>query len=77
VSQWRREQNSFSWEVAIPPNTTAEIHVPSKDSEAVVESGGAAALSKHLCFLRQENGASVFAAPAGKYTFQSTLFDLP
>jgi alpha-L-rhamnosidase len=73
VSKWRRDQNTFSWEVVIPPNTTAEIHVPSKDPEAVTEGGAPFSSSKGLGFLRRENGVSVLAATAGRYVFQSTL----
>ncbi|NUN98162.1 MAG: family 78 glycoside hydrolase catalytic domain [Candidatus Omnitrophica bacterium] len=72
-SHWRRDQGDFSWDVAIPPNTFAEIHVPSADADTVMESGEPISPEKGIRFLRRENGASVYRASAGRYAFQSRL----
>jgi alpha-L-rhamnosidase len=74
ASHWRRDQGAFIWDVTIPPNTTAEIHVPSVVADTVKENGEPISLAKGIRFLRRENGASVYAAPAGRYSFRSRLF---
>ena len=30
-SNWRRKENRFEWDILIPPNTTAEVWLPTKD----------------------------------------------
>ena len=30
-SRWRRKENRFEWDILIPPNTTAEVWLPTKD----------------------------------------------
>jgi len=59
-------------EVTIPANTTATVHVPTKDVAGVTESGKSADKAKCVKFLRMENGAVVFAVGSGQYHFQSS-----
>jgi alpha-L-rhamnosidase len=72
-SNWKREAGQFTWEVAIPPNTTATIYVPAKDAAGVLESGQTASKFKSLKFLRMEDGNAVFEAGSGQYSFRSLL----
>jgi alpha-L-rhamnosidase len=62
ASSWRRAGNVLEMEVAIPPNTTAAIHVPSTGK--VTESGG-------LKPSRVEQGYTVFEAGSGVYRFRA------
>ena len=62
ASSWRRAGNALEMEVAIPPNTTAAIHVPSTGK--VTESGG-------LKPSRVEQGYTVFEAGSGVYRFRA------
>ncbi len=73
ASRWKREQKNFSWETVIPPNTSAEVYVPSKDQGSVSEGGVSIRESKEIRFLRHEKGATVLEVPSGKYLFQSIL----
>ena len=74
VSRWKRVQNVFSWEVVIPPNTSADIHIPSKDQETVIEGWGAPVIkSKEIRFLRQDKGVTVLEVPSGRFVFQSLV----
>jgi len=34
-----RPWRDFHWRVVVPPNTTAEVHVPTTDAETVTENG--------------------------------------
>jgi PelA/Pel-15E family pectate lyase len=69
----------FYWHVTIPPNTTAEVHVPvdstsspqATDSDKVIESGTLAEKSRGVKFLRRENGRMIYKIGSGEYEFQS------
>ena len=71
----KREGQKLSMEVTIPSNTTATLHVPTKEAAAVTESGKPASEAKGVKFLRMENGAAVYAVGSGSYQFQSILAD--
>ncbi len=81
-SRWRIEDSRFYWQVIIPPNTTAEVHVPTNDADKVTESGRPANQAQGVVFLRMEPasqtkkniGYAVFKVGSGKYEFQS-LFE--
>jgi alpha-L-rhamnosidase len=81
VSNWKREGRKLTMDVTIPPNTTATVYVPAKDSASVTESGKVIdkaegpALSnvEGVKFLRMENGAAVYEVGSGQYSFGSSL----
>jgi alpha-L-rhamnosidase len=66
-SAWRIDKGRLRWEVEVPPNTTAEIHVPTSDPESVTESGRAATEAEGLTPI----GAAVFEAGSGRYSFEA------
>ncbi len=64
ASAWSLDGKSFRWDLTIPPNTTATVHVPAKDATSVRESDG-------LKAVRFENGHAVFEVGSGRYAFDS------
>ena len=68
-SRWKRTAGRFSWEIALPPNTTATVYVPARDAAAVTESGLPAVNAPGLHFLRMEAGRAVFETGSGRYSF--------
>jgi len=73
ATSWKTEGGKLSLDVAIPPNTTATVHVPAKDASSVTESGKPAATAKGVKFLKIDEGASVYEVSSGSYRFQSLL----
>jgi alpha-L-rhamnosidase len=73
VSNWKREGDKLTMEVAIPANTTATVYVPARDASGITESNKPAAEADGVKFLRMENGVAVYAVGSGTYRFQSTL----
>jgi alpha-L-rhamnosidase len=71
VSNWKLDGDRLTLDVEIPPNTTAEVHVPTRNQGDVTEGGAAADRAPGVRFLRMENGAAVYAVGSGKYTFAS------
>jgi alpha-L-rhamnosidase len=68
-SDWRIVKNQFLWNVTIPPNTTATVRVPFKDSNAVLEGGKPAAEAKGAKFVRQDKDAMIYELGSGTYEF--------
>ena len=72
VSAWKIDGGRFNLTAIIPPNTTAEVHVPATDPDRVMESGKPAVSATGLKFLRHENGKAVFEVGSGNYRFTSS-----
>lgn len=64
-SHWRREGDRLSWEITVPPNTTAQVYLPGAATAAVTLDG--------LVSLGFEGGFHRCEAPAGTYSLTSRL----
>ncbi|HUR11784.1 MAG TPA: family 78 glycoside hydrolase catalytic domain [Flavitalea sp.] len=73
VTAWRRNGKSFQLQIEIPPNTTAEINMPSKADGPVTENGIPVSKIKEADNFHFKNGYAVFSIGSGRYTFQSML----
>jgi alpha-L-rhamnosidase len=71
ASHWKRVGGTFVWQVSIPPNATATVHVPATDATGVTESGQPAGSAQGVMFLRMEHGAAVYEVESGTYNFHS------
>jgi alpha-L-rhamnosidase len=69
VTSWNCEGNAFTLHVSIPPNTTAEVYVPTRVAESVMENGKAAQASTGVRFLRATADAAVYEMGSGEYNF--------
>ncbi len=69
-SSWLRDGNELTMTVTIPINTTATVHVPTRDASGVIESGIPAGQSRGVSFLRMENGAALYEVGSGHYQFK-------
>jgi alpha-L-rhamnosidase len=69
--EWRKEGDRFHLLVTIPANTTALVYVPTKNADAVTESGKPATQSEGVKFLRAENGWAIYEVTSGRYHFVS------
>ena len=66
VSDWKVDGAKFTLTVTVPPNVTAEVHVPAKSAEFA--RGGNSNFTK---FLRYENGKAIYTAQPGTWYFSS------
>lgn len=73
---WTYTGSTFTMAVSIPPNTTAQIFVPTMNAGDIVESGVPAADSPGVTYLGVSNGAAIYAVGSGSYQFSSP-FSLP
>ena len=73
VSEWKREGDKMLLNVTVPPNSTAEVYIPSNKDDDVMESGSIAAKATGVKFLHMENNRAVYSIGSGTYRFQSAL----
>jgi alpha-L-rhamnosidase len=64
ASEWTRKRGTFRLEVEVPPNTTAEVRVPTGGREADSAPKGAT-------FLRIDGSRAVYSVPSGSYEFSA------
>ncbi|MBO9639739.1 MAG: family 78 glycoside hydrolase catalytic domain, partial [Siphonobacter aquaeclarae] len=64
---WRKEEGRYQLDVQVPVNSTAEIWIPVRPGETVLENGLPAA---HR-ILRTENGYRVYEVGSGQYAFST------
>lgn len=72
ISNWKRKGNTFSWNISVPPNTTAIVYVPSKSQNALKENGKKITDKTPVKFLRREGDRTVLEIGPGEYFFEST-----
>ncbi|VGO13279.1 hypothetical protein PDESU_01835 [Pontiella desulfatans] len=75
VSNWKREEGSFTMKVTVPPNSTGTVYVPATSSASVMVNGKAVAKNAYVTFIRQEQGRFVFNVEPGTYTIVSKWDD--
>ena len=68
---WQVEDGRLSLKVAIPPNTSATIFVPTHDSAQVLESGVPAGDAEGVTFVRSDKDCTVFMVGSGIYDFEA------
>ena len=73
VSHWRREKGTFRWEIAIPANTTATVHLPTGDAGSVTESGSPVDGAQGVRVLEMRGDRLVLDVTSGRYSFVSEL----
>ncbi|MCP4453354.1 MAG: alpha-rhamnosidase, partial [Planctomycetes bacterium] len=71
VSNWKLENGSFMWDIDVPANSTATVHVPAKDAKTVREGGHRLQQADGVTFLRMEAGRAVLRVASGTYRFTS------
>ncbi len=70
-SHWRSESGVFYWELSIPPNTTATVHVPTAQGQPVLEGGEMAETAQGVEFLDCEKDRAIYKLQSGHYNFKS------
>ena len=73
ASEWQLDVLTFKWNVVVPPNTTATVHVPTSDVTLVLEGGRDPAGVPGIKFERMEKDYAVFSVGSGHYRWQSQI----
>ena len=70
-SGWKIENNHFSLDLTVPPNTTATVYIPASDASQIRESGRAIGDGAGVRLVRAERSSVVFEVSSGSYHFRS------
>ncbi|NLF39109.1 family 78 glycoside hydrolase catalytic domain, partial [bacterium] len=68
-SAWRKGRTGLTWDVTIPANTTATLHIPGGAKANITESGAAIGKAKCIRVLKRGAHETVVSAGAGAYSF--------
>jgi alpha-L-rhamnosidase len=68
-SAWRKQGNTFEWDITIPGNSKALVYIPAKERKQVTESGNNLSKARGVKYARQENGHIVLEVGSGDYRF--------
>lgn len=72
-SDWKRDGDRLAWNVRVPPNSTADVYVPTSDASSVSEESDSANNAPRVEPVRKQTDSVVYRVGAGRYVFQSTL----
>lgn len=68
VSAWRIDDHCFTWEIVVPPNTTATAYVPVPEGTPVRESGVPAEEAEGVTFVQRDEETAIYRLASGAYT---------
>jgi alpha-L-rhamnosidase len=68
--QWRMDGDRFTLNLSVPPNTAAEVRLPTTDAEAVTESGRRAAEAPGVQRIHRTDHNVVIDVGSGAYRFE-------
>lgn len=72
-SQWKVEDNTFSYEATVPANTTATVMIPATSLNEVTESGVPLTKAKGIKIIEFKDGKVVCEITSGTYEFISNV----
>ena len=72
-SEWQIQDGTLKLNVAVPPNTTATVYLPTRESQSIKEGNVPLAQAQEIRHLRDEKGRAVLEVQSGQYTFESKL----
>lgn len=70
TSRWKNGIDSFEWQVGIPANASAVLHIPASGLHEVYEAGKPVADMEEVNVLRVDAGMVVLEVPSGNYRFE-------
>ncbi len=72
-SSWSIDGKGVSWQVAIPPNTTARLPLEASQQGKLTLDGELLTASKRLHLMKITDGSSAYELPAGVYHFRAAM----
>ena len=72
-SDWKKDGKKMQMNITVPANTTAEVYVPTSDSNSITENGKSIDKNQNIKFIRTETDYAVYLIGSGNYKFKSNL----
>ncbi len=73
VSNWKLKTGSFVWDITVPVNSTATVHVPAGHVRRIKEGDNTLQEVDGVTFLRMQEGHAVLQVESGTYRFTSPM----
>ena len=73
ATAWTNVGGTLNLDVVIPPNTSAQVYVPTTNANAITESGVPATNSPGVTWLANSNGCAIYAVGSGRYSWSSPV----
>lgn len=77
LSDWKREGESFLWNLSVPPNTTATVYLPADDSISAREAARPLEGRPGIRITGLDRGRVILELAPGQYRFHSRLARTP
>ncbi|GBU07326.1 alpha-rhamnosidase [Bacteroidales bacterium] len=68
-SAWKKDASSLSWEVNVPSNSSASIHIPAQSIAAITEKGNKIGLDERITTIDFVDGSAILTLNSGSYFF--------
>lgn len=68
-SQWKSNGNQIQWEIEVPANSSAVIHIPAATATSIKEGGKAIGNAEGVSLVKWENGIATLRIGSGNYQF--------
>lgn len=72
-SSWKKDGQQFSWNISVPGNSKAIVHIPAGSKNELTEGGKKLSRVEGVKFLRMEDGRAVLEVGSGDYSFAASL----
>ncbi len=72
-SSWKKSTQQFTWNISIPANSSAIIHIPASSEKTVFESNKMASLNEGVKFIKMDGRNAVYELASGNYSFVSNF----
>ncbi|MDR1814770.1 MAG: alpha-L-rhamnosidase, partial [Tannerella sp.] len=69
--EWEKTVNEYRLKVSVPPNSSAEIAIPTNDASKVTDYGTPISYASGISILRNENGKLWLKVGSGDYYFKN------
>ena len=71
ISDWKLEKGLFAWNIHVPANSTATIHLPADNQENIKIGNKPMSQVEGVTFLRMDNERAVLTVGSGRHSFVS------
>lgn len=72
-SDWNIGDDTFEWQIVVPPNTSATVHVPATRDAQIEENGFLVEQASGVTLLSRDDEAAVYQVQSGAYHFSVPL----
>ena len=73
LSHWQMADGKLQLNIVVPPNTTAQIHIPAKGIEQVLENNAPVSDDQNIKFSGIKNGCVILETGSGEYMFETSI----